>query len=195
MTFDVPIMGLSKGLLVFTKTFAALAAAALLGSAANAATTLIDFNDLTAPGFSGNFSVLATGIENVAAAPNATPFLVVPGIGGSSSGTATYTSANRITAFSLDVGTPDDYNTLTFRNGATVVATYTGAGYTAGNFAFNFTDAQNVTSVDFSSSSRAFEIDNVSVTAVPEPATWALLLVGFGMVGVAARRRASHVAA
>ncbi len=31
--------------------------------------------------------------------------------------------------------------------------------------------------------------------AIPEPATWALLMVGFGMVGVAARRRKAVVAA
>ena len=39
-------------------------------------------------------------------------------------------------------------------------------------------------------------LDGVSVTAVPEPATWALMLAGFGMVGFAVRRRrASFVAA
>lgn len=32
-------------------------------------------------------------------------------------------------------------------------------------------------------------LDNVSVTAVPEPATWAMMLGGFGMLGAAARRR------
>lgn len=187
-------MGSFEGLLVLTKTFATLAAAMLLGSAANAASFVIDFNDLTAPGFTGNFSVLSTGIGGVAAAPNSTPFLVAPSTGASSSGTATYTSANRITAFSFDWGTPDDYNTLTFFNGATVVSSFTGAGLAAGNYAYTFSDAQNVTSVSFSSTNRAFEIDNVGVTAVPEPATWALLLVGFGMVGVAARRRASVAA-
>ena len=38
-----------------------------------------------------------------------------------------------------------------------------------------------------------FAIDNVSFTgsaaAVPEPATWAMMLVGFGMIGFAARKR------
>lgn len=32
-------------------------------------------------------------------------------------------------------------------------------------------------------------LDGVSLTAVPEPATWAMLILGFGLVGVAARRR------
>lgn len=46
--------------------------------------------------------------------------------------------------------------------------------------------------------SRAFGpvIDNVILTvAVPEPATWAMLLTGFGMVGFAARRRNRSLAA
>ena len=38
-------------------------------------------------------------------------------------------------------------------------------------------------------------LDGVSVAAVPEPAAWALLLAGFGAVGVAARRRRGNVAA
>jgi hypothetical protein len=39
-------------------------------------------------------------------------------------------------------------------------------------------------------------VDNVSVVAsVPEPATWGMMIVGFGMVGVATRRRKAAVAA
>jgi hypothetical protein len=40
-------------------------------------------------------------------------------------------------------------------------------------------------------------VDNVSITttAVPEPANWALLIAGFGLVGAAARRRRPVVAA
>lgn len=39
-------------------------------------------------------------------------------------------------------------------------------------------------------------IDNILVdSAVPEPSTWLMLIAGFGMVGVAARRRRSSVAA
>lgn len=38
-------------------------------------------------------------------------------------------------------------------------------------------------------------VDNVLVTQVPEPATWAMLITGFGMVGFAARRRRAAAAA
>ena len=38
-------------------------------------------------------------------------------------------------------------------------------------------------------------LDDVSVTGVPEAATWAMLIIGFGLVGVSARRRKVVVAA
>ena len=38
-------------------------------------------------------------------------------------------------------------------------------------------------------------IDGVALTAVPEPASWALMLAGFGLIGVAARRRSATIAA
>ncbi len=41
----------------------------------------------------------------------------------------------------------------------------------------------------------AFQLDDVSVTVVPEPAVWVMLVTGFGLVGTAARRRKAAVAA
>lgn len=40
-----------------------------------------------------------------------------------------------------------------------------------------------------------YRVVAIDATIVPEPATWALLIVGFGMVGVTARRRKSAIAA
>lgn len=53
-----------------------------------------------------------------------------------------------------------------------------------------------LTGIRFSSSVNSLEADNVRFTsAVPEPATWAMMLLGFTMVGAAARyrRRTSKV--
>lgn len=35
---------------------------------------------------------------------------------------------------------------------------------------------------------------SLSISAVPEPATWAMLIMGFGAVGMASRRRRAHLA-
>ena len=37
-------------------------------------------------------------------------------------------------------------------------------------------------------------IDKVSIAAVPEPATWGLMIAGFGMIGATMRRRAVKLA-
>lgn len=37
-------------------------------------------------------------------------------------------------------------------------------------------------------------LDAVNVTAVPEPATWAMLILGFGLIGAAMRRRETKLA-
>ncbi len=47
---------------------------------------------------------------------------------------------------------------------------------------------------DFNYFDETFVFDNVA-TSVPEPASWALMVVGFGMVGFARRRREIAVAA
>jgi hypothetical protein len=91
----------------------------------------------------------------------------------------------------------DDQNGL-FEGG---LATYTFGGTgTAETRAFDnlagfqtFTfNAAGVTSVRISGDSP-FAIDNVvlsdRVAAVPEPASWAMMIVGFGAIGAAARRR------
>jgi len=50
-------------------------------------------------------------------------------------------------------------------------------------------DVGTLKSLRFSSTSNAFETDNFTINAVPEPATWALMLLGFGAIGFGMRRR------
>jgi hypothetical protein len=102
-------------------------------------------------------------------------------------------------------GSPDTYNSVSFFNTFTesVVATFTGSQLAAfagaepnGNqglgFFWNFTASDSSSyfnAVRFDSGSNAFETDNHAVlTAVPEPETYAMMLIGMAIVGFTARR-------
>ena len=75
----------------------------------------------------------------------------------------------------------------TFAAGSFVTAISVGSGGGAGAYhAF----ADNVTLATTAGSTTY----NFEVTAVPEPATWGLMLTGFGLVGAAMRRRRVRVA-
>jgi hypothetical protein len=73
----------------------------------------------------------------------------------------------------------------------TLFSSVTGAN---GNLRFGgVTDASGMTNISIYSTNQydVIELDNVSYRggAVPEPATWAMMLVGFGGLGAALRRR------
>ncbi len=58
----------------------------------------------------------------------------------------------------------------------------------------NFTGTGNPFALTFTSAASGYSgavLDNVSVTAVPEPETYALMLTGLGLMGAIARRRKS----
>jgi len=52
----------------------------------------------------------------------------------------------------------------------------------------------NLYVVGFGSASQVYMLTGTGADAVPEPATWALLLIGFGLTGAAVRRRRSRAA-
>ncbi len=92
-----------------------------------------------------------------------------------------------------------DANTLATISTQTVSTT--SSSPTTGGF--SFTALSSGTIVRFSdvatnpTNSQDIGLDNVSVTgtALPEPASWALMIVGFGLVGGAVRRRSQTIAA
>lgn len=107
-------------------------------------------------------------------------------------------------------GSPDTYNNVKFSvfntlTKTTSVVNVNGAASPLpgnGNQAFsaylNFFAGANeeITGVTFLSGSNAFETDNhsFSVTAVPEPETYAMMLAGLGLMGAVVRRRKSKQA-
>lgn len=157
----------------------------------------------TAAGLSGNYALVTGSSSGQYAAPfeDETQYLTV--FGGQSASLAISPAAKGLSFY---WGSIDAYNTVSFYSGATLVASFTGdqvpaapADGSQGNpvnnrrVTFDFQGA-SVDRVQFASSQNSFELDTVTA-AVPEPASWALLVVGFGLVGVSARRRTTVVAA
>ena len=87
----------------------------------------------------------------------------------------TYTQTGTGT-FSYLFGGADPFQTFTFRL----------TPHASGILTLNFgtTSADNIGPI----------LDNVSVQGVPEPATWGLVILGFGAVGGSMRRRSAKVA-
>lgn len=160
-----------------------------------------DFN--SAAGLTGAYTLVTGSVSGEYAAPfqDATQYLAVR-----AGQTASLAISPAVKALSFYWGSIDNYNTVKFFSGTTQVGSFTGSqipaapadgsqGNPFNNRRVNFSfDGAKVSSVQFSSSQNAFELDSVAA-AVPEPAVWAMLLVGFGLVGVSVRRRNAAVIA
>jgi hypothetical protein len=117
-----------------------------------------------------------------------------------------------LTYFGVWASALDAANTVSFfRNGALLSSTNLTAfplgddyrGNPSGQFAgqntnekyafFNFDVSEGFDRVVLSQNGGGgFELDNVTIgtnSVVPEPATWAMMIIGFGLVGAAMRRR------
>lgn len=71
-------------------------------------------------------------------------------------------------------------------------------GFSGGFFGFTSTDSFDsllITAGTQAGVAETYNLDNLSWGAVPEPQSWALLIAGFGMIGAAARRRRTALAA
>ena len=156
---------------------------------------------------SGDF-LIRTGGTGISAPPagDATFFLTVPNVSASGTATmnfATFLGGQDVSHFSFYWGSIDAYNTLELLNrGGTSIFTLAGSGLPPANgdqgapatnrrveFVLTGTD-QQLGGVRFTSSSYAFESDTFSFAAIPEPASWALMILGvFGLGAVLRRQR------
>lgn len=134
-------------------------------------------------------------------AGDATPYLtIIPGT------TVTLTAlSGYLTSFSFYMGSPDTYNAIHLRgldgydqvvNGSTLVANDTNQQWSWGKRVNLDFGGAKVTSIDFNSTGYSFEVDNFAggVGGVPEPATWAFMIMGFGGAGAMLRRRRAAAA-
>ena len=154
--------------------------------------TLAGFTQSGNPGF--------TGVDAPSAASGnfGALFGPVSSVGSITQALATTAGQNYLISFdlrNLSGGTPNFYEVL-FGGSQLFTATNSSTfGYT--NFATTAVASGASTNLvfNFRHDPSFFHLDNVSVTpgrvtgAVPEPATWAMMLIGFGAIGVSLRRR------
>lgn len=160
-----------------------------------------DFFDSTSPGvgLTGDGIYLKPGISAQPQKGVVSPDDTWASVAGGAAAELSFSAGTTYVGFLW--GSVDTYNTVTFYDGATVIASFVGGpgGLGAGEVPLgdgnqavaqylNFW-APSITRVTFASSANAFEIDNVS--AVPEPGTYALMLAGLAAVGFVARRRSA----
>ena len=167
-------------------------------------TAVIDFNSNTLPqGFTSKY----TNVTRYAGTHD--PFSAQPAFSDGSkylavlaNGSATLQSTTGYSLVSFYLGSIDTYNTVQILDIAgKVLNTYTGANFAMPANGDRSLPATNrrityqigkgdplIGGLRISSAQNAAEIDNV-VFAVPEPSTWAMMLVGFGMMGLAMRSR------
>jgi hypothetical protein len=160
---------------------------------------------------SGNYKLNTGGSPPNAAAPagDATTYLAVPGAGYSGFATIDFTGltyAPGIGGFDFYWGSIDKGNRLAVvtSTGTTIFtgADLIGSGYGSTTSAlanrrvvFDLASGEQLYQLRLYSDLPAFEIDDFAVSPgmVPEPSTWAMMIIGFMAIGAALRRNRAGV--
>jgi hypothetical protein len=172
------------------------------GVGGNAAGTKViqNFDSLKAGSSIGNFA-FAYGSTNER---GIRPAFGSTGNFGAALGGGTYSiNFNPATNFSFVLGSLDQYNLLILKlegnkevrlwgnqiiGGAAYVMGSATSPLSNGLVSFNAGNGPLFVGATFMSETNSFEFDNIAA-GVPEPATWALMILGFGAIGGAMRRR------
>ena len=174
-----------------------LAAAASLAPAAHAAVTIVDYSFDTAGGTSvggGSFSYDSSLTGALTFADLASFTLTL----GSNTYDLSFVNSGNFSPYYL-FGFNADSGTFVSQSvgGFPTILAGIKNSFTEGFFVRN--DANYTLVRDYASNAGEIYFDHVSISmstgAVPEPATWAMLITGFGLVGAALRRRTAVPAA
>lgn len=162
-----------------------------------------DFDSIANPNFSYAGSIGFGDTFGVSTSPAGDASLY--GYAGSGETAVFEALTGNLASLSVYIGTVDDYNTIGFYNGASLVQAFSGSALLAitdgsdHRYLFTFGASDNVNRVLFSSDAPAFEFDYIAASfvssGVPEPGTWAMMILGFGFIGFmlrAARRREAN---
>jgi hypothetical protein len=188
-----------------TSLIAAAAAASAFMSLAGAAsaTNLLsngnfatgDFTDWTLGGNTG-YTGVTNSFDGVTGGPNGSTYFVYAGAIGSDTDLSqtfsdvagdTYTVSGWVYGFG---GTPSDFGMQIDGNTEVYVNPYPASGWTEYSFTFTGTGSDTLNILNRNDPSYQL-LDNFSVTSVPEPASWAMMMFGVGLIGLGLRRRSA----
>ena len=166
----------------------------------------LGLTDVTGTGYELTTVHDATGAPPANSNPAGSQYLSVLGGGGVTIDFSALTSTP-VVAFEFDWGSVDSFNTLTIHSnmGDLVIVPGTSSFPNAadgnqvlpgtnGLFRVDGSDGQIFTGMTLQSGTNSFEIDNLATGPVPEPATWGLMIVGMGLMGMALRSRRQALA-
>lgn len=205
----IALMGAAALAVMASAASAAPTVSFAAGSGATAAGTAVFQNfESYEPGTSigANTNVYNTSVGGIAARPAYGSTGNFAAVLGGGSYTLNFAATN---VFSFVLGSLDTYNSLKLLFSDNSSLTYQGgqiindlsfpsgnqiSGETNGVVTFNANGGPKIVGATFQSTGNSFEFDNLARGGVPEPATWALMILGFGAIGGALRRRQHKLA-